>query len=147
MTRTVTRRTVRSPGTSPALPSLHAFMLHLIPPAAQLQSAFALSRKTNDKDNIWGQFHYGASRLKVLSSLYAQAIEVVLKSSFRGCRLFLGITRKGFTWGKSRIQSVTLETLVSCLRNRAQQTLVLIAQTLSRGLKRGSRYRQYQLLS
>ena len=40
-------------------------------------------------------------------------------------------------WGKSRIQSVTLETLVSCLRNRAHQTLILIAQTLSRGLKRG----------
>ena len=71
MTRTVTRRTVRSPGTSPALPSLHAFMLHLIPPAAQLQSAFAMSHKTNDKDNIWGQFHYGDSRLKVLRSLYA----------------------------------------------------------------------------
>ena len=40
-------------------------------PAVQLQSAFAMSHKTNDKDNIWGQFYYGDSRLKVLSSLYA----------------------------------------------------------------------------
>ena len=37
---------------SPALPSLHAFMLHLILPADQLQSAFAMSHKTNHKDNF-----------------------------------------------------------------------------------------------
>ena len=63
-------------------------------------------------------------------------VKVLLEGAVQA---FLGDNKEGFymAWGKSRIQSVTLETLVSCLRNRAQQTLILIAQTLSKGLKRG----------